>query len=344
MNYVLQDFWSSDNPSFRYFGFVRLLILFFFFTRLHTIDAQNQVLLSSDSIDYDKRKKELLIGTVGLYTGASAGLYFVWYKQYQQEAFHFFNDWGEWNNMDKFGHIYATYTQVYLMHKGAQWAGYKDQEAVNLSVIAALAFQNTFEIMDGFSSGWGFSIPDFTSNLIGTSSFYFQQKHWGEQRIKFKVSYWPLSYPTETITSDTGLFMTTLSKRADTLYGTNPFERALKDYNGQTYWLSFDIASFIHETPWPKWLNLALGYGSDNMYGAKHNSWEVNDENFIVDGTAYTRYKKFILALDYNLGKIKINNRVIKTLLDVLDVFKYPAPAIEYRTNNTWHFSLVFLH
>ncbi|NNK89971.1 MAG: DUF2279 domain-containing protein, partial [Saprospiraceae bacterium] len=116
--------------------------------------------MPSDTIDFDKRKQILTLGTIGLYSAASTGLYFAWYKQYDQEAFHFFNDWGEWNNMDKAGHSYATYTQVLLLHKGAQWAGYENQKALNMSVLGALIFQNTFEIMDGFSRGWGFSLGD----------------------------------------------------------------------------------------------------------------------------------------------------------------------------------------
>ena len=322
---------------------MRLLILLFIFTRPYYIDAQNTVLLFSDTIDYDKRKKELLIGSIGLYSVASAGLYFAWYKQYDQEEFHFFNDLGEWNNIDKFGHSYATYTQAYLLHKGAQWAGYEDKKAIKLSVIGALAFQNTFEIMDGFSSGWGFSIPDFTANLIGASTFYFQQKHWAKQRIKFKVSYWPVDYPNEVFESENGMFTTSLSARANSLYGTSQFERFLKDYNAQTHWISIDVAAFLQNDIWPEWLNLALAYGSENMYGAKYNSWEINDENIIVPQD-YSRYKKIVLGLDYNLSNIKTKNRFYRSLLDLLDIFKWPAPAIEYRTDQTWHFSLLFLH
>jgi hypothetical protein len=35
-----------------------------------------------------------------------------------------------------------------------------------------------------------------------------------------------------------------------------------KDYNGQTYWLSVNLHSFIKA---PKWLNLAIGYGGRNV-------------------------------------------------------------------------------
>ncbi|MBT8230367.1 MAG: YfiM family protein, partial [Bacteroidia bacterium] len=311
---------------------------------VNIIDAKNQVLLPSDTIDFDKRKQILTLGTIGLYSAASTGLYFAWYKQYDQEAFHFFNDWGEWNNMDKAGHSYATYTQALLLHKGAQWAGYENQKALNMSVLGALIFQNTFEIMDGFSRGWGFSLGDFTANIFGASSFYFQQKYWGEQKVKFKFSYAPVEYSSELLSSESGLFSTSPKARAEALYGKNPLERLLKDYNGQTYWLSFDIRSIIDKEIWPSWMNLAIGYGSENIYGANNNSWEINDERTVISEAKYPRYKKFVLALDYNLGKIRTKNKFSRTILDLLDVLKWPAPAIEYRTNNTWHFSLLFLH
>jgi hypothetical protein len=39
----------------------------------------------------------------------------------------------------------------------------------------------------------------------------------------------------------------------------------LKDYNGQTYWLSVNLHSFYKGSKIPKWLNLAIGYGANGM-------------------------------------------------------------------------------
>jgi len=46
--------------------------------------------------------------------------------------------------------------------------------------------------------------------------------------------------------------------RPNTL-GGNFIQQALKDYNGQTYWLSANIWSFNKESNFPKWLNIAFG-------------------------------------------------------------------------------------
>jgi hypothetical protein len=42
-------------------------------------------------------------------------------------------------------------------------------------------------------------------------------------------------------------------------------EQMLKDYNGQTYWLSVNLHSFYKGSKIPKWLNLAIGYGANGM-------------------------------------------------------------------------------
>ena len=45
------------------------------------------------------------------------------------------------------------------------------------------------EVMDGFSTHWGFSKGDMLANIIGTGLFAAQQKWWGEQRMSLKFSF-----------------------------------------------------------------------------------------------------------------------------------------------------------
>jgi hypothetical protein len=57
-------------------------------------------------------------------------------------------------------------------------------------------------------------------------------------------------------------------------------EQILKDYNGQTYWFSFNIHSFTKDSFFPKWLNLAFGYGGEGMlYG---NDTEAIENSFFA--------------------------------------------------------------
>ncbi len=275
------------------------------------------------------------------YTGFSIGLYNSWYKQYPQESFHFFNDWGEWENMDKYGHFYTSHFQAALCYKGAKWTGLSEKQSINTGLICAALFQTTIEVMDGFSSQWGWSWGDFAMNNAGLAAFYFQQKHWGEQRIHFEVSSWPKKYPTvQNINSQSGSASTSLNERANALYGKSWAERYLKDYNAQIIWASFNLASFASEnTKIPPWLNVAIGYGAENMFGGFENEWEIDNDLFVLD-YSYERYQQFYLGLDVDFTRIRVKNPFLKSLFTTLNIFKLPLPAIEFNTRGEVIFHL----
>ena len=294
-------------------------------------------------VDYTKRKKTLLYGVGSTYIAGSTGLYLAWYRQNPQSKFHFFDDRKEWLGMDKLGHVYSGYNQALIMHKGLKWAGYDDDKALLYSALVGIGFQSTIEIMDGFSSKWGFSNADFIANIVGVSGFVLQEKLWQEQRLTLKMSYWPVSYPSDIVYSESGAFSVPLNQRADDLYGA-PIGRFLKDYNGQTIWLSVHVSSFINNEIWPEWLSLAVGYSAENMYGGFDNQWAINDENFILDPDLYPRYGQFVLALDYNLSSFRSRSPFVNTLLDLLNLLKFPSPALEYNRVEGLKFSLLFLN
>ncbi len=56
----------------------------------------------------------------------------------------------------------------------------------------------------------------------------------------------------------------------------------LKDYNGQSYWLSFNVFSFLDIEKIPKWLYLSLGYGGEGM---------ISGKEFQPDIPFYQRYR-----------------------------------------------------
>ncbi|NNE25421.1 MAG: hypothetical protein HKN09_01140, partial [Saprospiraceae bacterium] len=181
-------------------------------------------------------------------------------------------------------------------------------------------------------------------NLIGSGSYVLQENLWGQQKVKFKFSYWPITYLEDRIQSETGLYEFKLSDRARALYGAQSIERMLKDYNAQTIWMSLDMDAIFPSWNGPKWLDFALGYGANNMYGGFENRWEINDENIVLDPVLYGRHKQFVLALDYDLSAIKTKSPFLRTLLDGFNIFKLPAPAIEYSTDGQWTFHLMFLN
>jgi len=278
------------------------------------------------------------------YTGFSIGLYQAWYKQYEQEGFHFFNDWNEWQNIDKYGHVYTSYFQGVLCYKGAKWTGLDDDDAILTGVVCASLFQTTIEVMDGFSSKWGFSVSDFAANTVGISAFYFQQKYWGEQRILFKVSSWPISYSDDPIRDTDGNLTSSVNNRANDLFGSSFAGRFIKDYNAQTIWLSVNVDAFLPENnSWPDWLNIALGYSGQNMFGGFSNSWQEENRSYILE-SSQDRYQQFVLGLDIDLTRIQTDNYFLKSLLSIFNIFKLPSPAIEYTTQGEWQFHLMYLN
>lgn len=294
----------------------------------------------SDTFNQKRFNYALGISAV-TYTGFSIGLYHTWYKQYPQGKFHFFDDYGEWNNMDKIGHVYTSYFQGVLCYRGARWTGLSDDKSIMVGAICGSLFQTTIEVMDGFSTEWGFSLSDMGANTAGIGLFALQQKYWKEQRISLKVSSYPKSYPDYYVIGDQGTKMS-LQDRADDLFGSSFPERFLKDYNAQVYWASVNVNSFLPENNnWPDWLNVAVGYGADNMFGGFENEWESNGELFAVDTEEYPRVHQFYLGLDLDLTKIKTENPFLKGVLSMFNIFKAPSPAIELNSRGEFTFHIL---
>lgn len=288
--------------------------------------------------------KPRLIGlstAVGVgYVATSVGLYNTWYSEFPRTNFHLFNDLGEWQNMDKFGHVFTAYFQGIMGYKMSRWTGLPENQAILIGAVAGSLFQTTVEVMDGFSSKWGFSLSDMAANVIGSAAFVFQQKAWGEQRIQLKISSWPEEHPDALISSDIG-WTTNLTERADFLFGKSFLERFLKDYNAQTYWLSANVSSFSRNSHVPKWLNLALGFSSENLYGGFENTWELNATWFDANDE-FPRQFQFLLGLDVDFTKIKTKKHFLKAILTALNMYRFPFPAIELNTSGELHFHLIF--
>jgi hypothetical protein len=269
--------------------------------------------------------------TAGLYTATVIGLNEIWYKQYPRSGFHFQDDWGEWRNMDKMGHLFTAYLYSSWVASAARWTGIESKKADWIGFGTSMVFQTTIEIMDGFSDKWGFSWSDIAFNTAGAGLYIGQQKLWDEQRILLKFSSTPVSHPDFVVTSEDGESMMTVHDRAIDLYGTSYFERLIKDYNAQTVWASVNIYSFLRkESKFPKWLNVAFGYGAYNLYGGYSNNWEKEDANYVLDDQLFPRYSEFFISVDIDLSKIKTKSPFLRTLLGALNVIKIPAPAIQF--------------
>lgn len=269
-------------------------------------------------------------GTV--WAGSLLALNQAWYSQYDRGPFHLFNDSGEWQQIDKIGHAYSAYWLAESSSSMFRWSGVKHQNATLYGAGMGIAYLSVIEILDGFSSKWGFSLADMGANLSGSALYAGQELAWQEQRIQFKFSAHRVDY------NEVELF-----KRANNLYGKSFAERTLKDYNGQTYWLSVNPWSFAKNSKLPRWLNLAVGYGAHGMLGGYTNTWIDDETSLQHTRTDVTRYRQFYFSPDIDLSKIKIRGKYPKVLklLNGLKI-KFPLPTLEYNTKGEFKFHAIY--
>ncbi len=246
-----------------------------------------------------------------MYAGFTTALYGLWYKDAPANSFHHFDDNAEWLQMDKAGHVTTAYYVGLLGIEAMKWTGLSRTKATVAGGVTGLLFLTSVEIFDGFSPKWGFSTGDMLANVTGAGMVISQSLAWNEQRIKLKFSFHQSKY----------------ASYRPNLLGKRYAENLIKDYNGQTYWLSANISSFLNKTSrFPKWLNLAFGYGAEGMISARTNPSESNDP-----GIQYIkRNRQYYLSLDVDLSRIPTKSRMLKAVFTTVGFIKFPAPALEW--------------
>lgn len=265
--------------------------------------------MPSDTLNIKRRNAVILTeSTLGGIT--LLGLNQLWYADYERSKFHTINDNSEWFQMDKLGH---TFTAYHLGRFGAQtlnWAGVTKKNQLIYGGSLGFMFLTGVEVLDGFSEEWGFSWGDFAANAAGSGLFIGQELLWEEQRISLKYSF----------------NRTRFASQNPNKLGSGMLEELLKDYNGQTYWLSANLHSFFKESKLPKWLNVAVGYGVDGLLYAESNLQQLNFPN-------QKRSRQFYLSLDVDLTKIETKSEFFKQIFNVFNVVKVPFPTLEINGN-----------
>ncbi len=284
--------------------------------------------------DFNKKRFYASVGTgASLYGAFSIGLWQAWYKDTKLSRFHTFNDWDEWQQVDKFGHLYTAYNYSRWAYQGARWTGMKRRPAAWASVGVGMLLQTTTEVMDGFAQKWGFSYGDMAFNVLGGSLFLTQELAWKEQRITMKVSSNPQTFPDLVFHGVGHPGQISIQERTRNLYGKSFAERFIKDYNAQVNWFAFNLHSFAPASRIPPWLNIAVGYGAGNMVAGHGYEWtDKNGLKYSVDPNVLPRYRQFFLSTDIELSKLPIKNRVLRTLIWGIHHIKFPGPALEYNT------------
>lgn len=274
---------------------------------------------SNDSTQINKKRlNTVLIGTGAAYGAALIVLNEVWYKEQGKTDFHFFNDNSQWNQIDKIGHFYSAYQLSRIGKQLFLWTNMSEKKSAIWGSVMSQAIMIPIEVMDGYSVEYGFSWGDIAANLLGSGFFLSQELLWKELKIKTKFSFHRTEY----------------AKLRPEVLGDGFFEEVLKDYNGQTYWLSFDIYALgNYNRKIPRWLNIAIGYGAEGMvYGRE----EENTAN------GYNSYRQYFIGIDFDLSHIQSRKKAVKALLFVADMIKFPAPTLEFNSKNGVNFHWLY--
>ncbi|MGE5357164.1 MAG: DUF2279 domain-containing protein [Deltaproteobacteria bacterium] len=311
------------------------------------LGAQYSLLSDSTTINIPEFNKKRFYTALGIgsviYGAGTYSLVRFWYSDYGFTSFHTFDDWGEWRHMDKIGHIYTAYNQSSVMFDGARWTGMKKSNSLLFGLTMGMLLQTTIEVLDGFSPKWGFSYTDMTANILGAGGFFVQQKIWSEQRILMKVSSGKRSYSGDPVYSGNGQSISSLDQRANELFGRSFPERYLKDYNAQTYWLSFNLSSLLKNDRIPPWLNFSVGYGAQNMFGGYANTWTDKSDNTFSLGKDHDRYNQYYLTPDIDFRRIPVRSQFLKALFKAMNLVKFPMPGVELNSKGKLKFHyLVF--
>ena len=303
---------------------LKVLFLFLFVFGFQIGYSQNSqfenFLLPSDSLNL-KRQNTVIISEAVLATGTLVGLNQLWYADFPRSDFHFINDNSEWLQMDKAGHAFSSYHLGRFGSEMLEWSGASKKKQLIYGAGLGFAFLTAVEVLDGYSSQWGASTGDIVANASGTALYVSQELIWKEQRITPKFSFHTTKYA---------------DLRPEVL-GSSFSEQILKDYNGQTYWLSINLHSFVKDSKIPKWLNLALGYGAEGMISGN----EQNNNLFLASNPK--RFRQFYFSLDVDLTKIKTNSPFLKTIFSILNTIKIPAPTIEFVHFNDIKCHLIYI-
>jgi uncharacterized protein YfiM (DUF2279 family) len=300
----------------------KIVIIILLFMLSYSLTAQNAKSFwqKSDTLN-SKRRNAVYITEAAAATATLIGMNQLWYANYERSGFHTVNDNGEWLQMDKAGHVISSYYTGKIGMDVLAWAGESKKNQLIYGATLGFGFLSAVEILDGFSEEWGFSTGDIIANASGTGLLIGQELLWDEQRILLKYSFHTTDYA---------------AKRPEIL-GDNILEQSLKDYNGQTYWLSANLWSFHKKSKIPKWLNIAMGYGAEGMISGYE---DIILNNTLIPGQE--RFRQFYVSLDVDLTKIKTRSKLLKTVFSAVNFIKIPAPTFEINSNGQSKFHFLY--
>lgn len=280
-------------------------LIFILVAILQFTNSQSVTHTQHDSLFLGVERKTLLNYSLVAYSLSSFYVEYQWWWKGDYRKFAFGND-GFLNNyslgVDKAGHFYTSYFYFNALYEFMEWGGFDEQTKLITSITIPTFYALSIELNDGFT-GFSFSGYDLTANMLGISYGVLQRQFPIFRNFKFKWSYYP-----------SGKIIVTAE---------NKFPIA-SDYDGHIYWLSIDVDGLLPKDMkgyWPKFLNLAVGYGAINVSHEKAGIGETNARG--------PETRKFAVSLDYNLGSFDVDGDFLYTFRNIVDYFHFPAPGIK---------------
>ena len=258
-----------------------------------------------------QKKHNTIFSSLAIGAGATSfiGLNTLWYKDFPQSNFHFFNDSKEWMQMDKCGHAFTSYQIGRNFYNTLQSSPSNRNRNIFLGGASGLIYLTGIEILDGKSAQWGFSKSDMIANTFGYFLFASQEYFLQQQFISMKFSYQKSEFA---------------NMRPET-FGRNFQQRLLKDYNGQTYWLSAPLSLNRSNTKrFTRWLCISFGYSIDENLYADNNINSVNN---------FHATREFFFSFDADLNRIEWRRKWMKKIASVINFIKIPSPTIGIRSD-----------
>ena len=130
---------------------------------------------SIDTLKLKKNKKfyTFLAAEGIVLTGGITYLSKQWYSDKKRVPFHFYNDLRGWNQVDKFGHFYASYIESDIGYSLMKKFNFSEKKSLYLGGFQGLILETPIEIFDAYYDGWGFSLSDMVANAAGSLFFIF---------------------------------------------------------------------------------------------------------------------------------------------------------------------------
>lgn len=274
--------------------------------------ARAQTFFENDSSFNKKRTWGVSIFDAAAWGGSIAALQFVWYDDFAKTSFHTFDDSHEWQQMDKMGHMVTSWNFARAGGDLFEWSGINHRTSSLIGAAYSIGYMTTFEMLDAYSADWGFSVSDVGFNTLGSLTYWSQEFFWDHQYVKFKFS----------------AHKSGLAEYRPEVLGSDFTSRTLKDYNGQTYWLSFNpVHWFNPQSKIPKWITMSLGYGiEDQLYG--DGSVYVTQNG--TQQLTFVPYRQYYLSFDIDFEEIPVSKPWLKFILRSVNVIKVPFPALEF--------------